>query len=207
MKIGFDVDGVLALFTPTYHKLVVGTSGRNLFEPDDDKNPPCWNTPELRGYTKKEMSGVWSAITSSRDFWLHLPETPDSSTLRMCILDLQRFHDIYFVTNRPGIDSKWQTEQWLMLHLGIERPTVLISSMKGLVAKSLKFDCYLDDNLDNANDVVLMTLATDRPVGVEGPTTRTYLLNKSYNQDRLCDSRVTLVDTLGQFLDKELIHL
>lgn len=204
MRIGFDIDGVLANFIPAYQRLTCEITGRNLFHPNDDTDPPCWNWPEYRGYTATEMARVWSAIKKSPDIWLSLQETPHCSTLRLCVFDLQRFHDVYFVTNRPGLDAKWQTEQWLILHLGIERPTVLISSMKGLVAKVLKLDCYLDDNLDNANDVILVTHLYD-----DGKTipTRMYLLNKSYNHNGLSDCRITRVDTLGQFLDKELVNL
>ena len=212
MKIGFDIDGVLASFIPAYQRLFVETTGRNTFHPNDDKDPPCWNWPQYRGYTKEEVDLVWARIKASRDFWLSLGETQHCSTLRMCIADLNRWHDIYFVTNRVGVDVKWQTEQWLMLHLGIEGPTVLISSMKGLCARALKLDCYIDDNLDNANDVITQTLPSTRaqrgtaPVN-EQPDTRVYLLNRNYNYEGLCDNRIVRVNTLGQMLDRELVNL
>ena len=187
---------MLANFIPAYQQLVVDVAGVNLFHPNDDKDPPYWNWPELRGYSKDVMDTVWARITGSHDFWVCLPETVHCSTLRMCVLDLSRFHDIYFVTSRPGTDTKWQTEQWLILHLGIERPTVLLSSEKGLVAKALKLDCYIDDNLDNVKDACLMS-----------PATRTYLLNRAYNQDSPPDTRYIRIETLGQFLDRELVNL
>jgi hypothetical protein len=204
MRIGFDVDGVLADFIPAYQQLAVEVGQRDTFVAGDDVNPPCWNWPEHRGYTKAEMSEVWRRIKESDDFWISLPETADCSTLRMCILDLLRFHDVYFITSRVGSDVKWQSEQWLMLHLGIDRPTVLISSAKGLCCKALKLDCYLDDNLDNVNDVVAQT--------IPDPLTRTYLLDKSYNQslglhNKKLHDKVVRVSTLGKFLDYELVDL
>ncbi len=201
MRIGFDVDGVLANFIPEYQKLVVQLSGKDLFHPGDDVHPPCWLWPEMRGYSPACMSEVWKVITGSHDFWMGLQELPGCSTLRLCILDLMRWHDVYFITSRPGKDAKWQSEQWLMLHLEIDRPTVLISSAKGLCAKALKLDCYIDDNADNVTDVVLQT--------DPGPMTRTYLLNASYNkaENMFIDSRVRRVYSLGQFLDAELQNL
>lgn len=217
MTLGFDVDGVLVNFIPAYQRLFCELSGRNLFEPNDDKSPICWNWPEYRGYTRDEVNAVWTHIKQSHDFWLSLAEAPGCATLRMCVLDLQRFHDLYFVTSRIGVDVKWQSEQWLKLHLGIEAPTVLISSQKGLCAKALKLDCYLDDNADNVNDVVLKTIpevgsTLSSQALYAKPETRTYLLDCSYNrpggpEDVNVDVRVTRVKTVGEFLDRELHNL
>ena len=205
MRIGFDVDGVLASFTPAYQALVIKHAGGvNLFHPNDDKHPPCWDWPEHRGYKKGVMQAVWKDIKTSHAFWLSLSETPDCSTLRMVVLDLLRHHDVYFITSRPGSTAKWQTEQWLILHLGIERPTVLISIEKGLCAKALNLDCYIDDNLDNVNDVSQQTHPQTGALSM--PSTRTYLLNKSYNQQTE-GLFVRRVYTVGQFLDAELANL
>ena len=221
MRIGFDIDGVLANFTTAFIQETIRIAGKNLFLPEDSRNPPDWNYHLTRGYTEEEIKPVFASIAASPNFWLDLKEEPGCSTLRMCILDLQRFHDVYFVTNRQGEDAKWQTEQWLLLHLGIERPTVLISKEKGLVARALKLDCYLDDNLENANDVVLRTLPSpvkilcgvpsckSLPQPDDSPSCRTYLLDRSYNQSRgpgngPQDDRVTRVKSVGEFLDYEL---
>lgn len=189
-------DGVLADFASALQRVTVETTGKNLFEPGDAINPPDWNWFTTRGYTSAEMAPVFAAIAESPDFWMSLRETLDCSTLRMVILDLQRWHSVYFVTARQGDDAKWQTEQWLKLHLGIDLPTVLISGEKGLVAKALKLDCYIDDNLENIRAVCEWSSAT-----------RAYLLNKSYNQDSPPDTRYTRVGTLGQFFDAELVRL
>ena len=209
MRIAFDCDGVLANFTTAFIRETIHITGKNLFLPEDDRNPPDWNYHLTRGYTKEEIRPVFAAISASPNFWLDLDEESGCSTLRMCILDMMRFHDVYFVTNRQGEDAKWQTEQWLILHLGIERPTVLISKEKGVVAKALNLDCYLDDNIENANDVADKT-------GVEfwmsQSPCRSYLLDRSYNQswgpgNPRQDPRVIRVKTLGEFLDAELINL
>ena len=215
IRIGIDVDGILARFTTAYQRLVVEVAGVDLFKPGDATDPPCWSWPEYRGYDKKVISEVWSRIKTSHDFWMGLSELPDCCTLRTLILDLQRWHEVYFVTSRVGKDVKWQTEQWLMLHLQIDQPTVLISSEKGLVAKALKLDVYVDDNADNVNDVILRTDPTVAGMAVPGSyRTRTYLVDKSYNREPgiseepvSVDSRVTRVATLGQMFDRELKNL
>ena len=210
-------DGVLANFVSSFQRLTVEVVRKNLFHPSDDTHPPCWDWFSLRGYTRDEMRLVWAAVDTSYEFWTRLRELPGCSTLRMVCPDLVRNHEVYFVTSREhGRDVKWQTEQWLMLHLCTELPTVLVTGEKGLVAKALKLDCYLDDNLDNVNAVVRTTLApttsaADISNGItERPTCRTYLLNRSYNQSPaagVTDRHVVRVETLGQFLDKELVNL
>ena len=215
MRIGFDVDGVLANFTSAYQRLVVDVAGVDLFASTDATDPPCWLWPEYRGYDTDTLDKVWGRIKGSHDFWMSLSELPDCCTLRTLMLDLQRWHEVYFVTNRVGRDVKWQTEQWLRLHLQMDLPTVLISSEKGLVAKALRLDVYVDDNADNVNDVVRKTLPepTFRIIQ-DQPETRVYLIDKSYNRPPgvpgepvSVDSRVTRVATLGQMFDRELSNL
>jgi 5'(3')-deoxyribonucleotidase len=207
VRIGFDVDGVLADFTRSFVPLLIRVTGKNLFQPDDINNPPCWNWDLHRGYTKDESRMAWAVIKESRDFWASLRTTPQVRTLRMMILDLLRNHEVYFITNRTGTDVKWQTELWLRQHLQIDLPTVLISGAKGLCAQALKLDVYVDDNADNVNDVVNRT----------GPeqsrnSCRTYLLDTTYNrpggpENVVVDARVNRVSTLGQMFDAELANL
>lgn len=215
MKIGFDVDGVLANFIRAFQPLVVKHAGGvNLFSPTDIVAPPTWHWPQYRGYSDALMdfkSGpVWSEIKRSEEFWLNLEPLPDVATLRMLLPDLVRYHDLYFITNRFGPDVKWQTEQWLLMHLvdasNVEcgfTPTVLVSGEKGLCAQALGLDVYVDDYGVNANDVVVRTTPPATPVGTL-PRTRTYLLERSYNADVKVDARVRVVKTLGEMFDREL---
>ena len=194
-RIGFDVDGILANFIPEYQALFVSTTGRDAFQPGDNVNPPSWDWPTLRGYTDEETAHVWSLINANPRFWRDIGELDGASTLAMCIADLEAKHEIYFVTARPGLRPKEQTEEWLREHIGLDSPTVLISKHKGLVCKALNLDAYLDDNLGNCRDVF-----------VESPKTRCYLLNRNYNQSiELLPPSVTRVRSLGQMLDYEVI--
>ena len=197
MRLGSDCDGVLADFASDYQSLIIKVTGKDLFLPGDVENPPTWNWPELRGYTKEEITAVWKVITSHHAFNLGHRETRDCSTLRMLMPDLQRNHDVYFITSRVGETAKWQTESWLQFHLGMLNPTVLISAEKGMCAKALKLNCYIDDNLDNVNDVIVKTTLGH---------CRTYLLNRRYNEGPELPG-VLRVDTLGQMFDYEITNL
>lgn len=205
MRIGFDVDGVLAAFVPAYQQLFVTTTGRNSFTMGDHLNPPEWDWPTLRGYTKEETRVVWETIKSDPTFWLNLaPEQDAVQTVRVMLKELERKHDIYFVTSRPGERVKRQTEIWLFDHLGYPMrvpgvyPTVLIAGhrVKGHIAKSLNLDVYIDDNFDNVQDCA-----------EHAPNTRTYLLSRRYNQMADLDPLVVRVETIGEMFDHELSNL
>jgi len=198
MRIGFDVDGVLANFFVPYQNLTLAVDGRNLFQPGDDTNPPTWNWPELRGYSKDVMSEVWRLITASKSFWYNQPPLPGADTLALLIADLEHNHDVYYVTARPGATAKRQTEAWLARHIGYNdiRPTVLISSNKGYIAKALKLDVYVDDRLDNIVDVERVS-----------PETRAYLLDYNYNRVPEHQEILRRVKTLGEVFDAELHNL
>lgn len=196
MRIGFDVDGVLADFIPAYQRLVVEVAGEDKFLPGDDRDPPCWNWPEARGYDSGTVAAVWQRIITSRNFWSRLEPLDGAGTLAMVMPHLKRHHDIYFVTARPGLDAKKQTEGWLALYVG-GMPTVLISKHKGAVAAVLGLDAYIDDNLENCLGVA-----------AQSPGTRCYLLDRRYNQDpMLClPKSIIRVDSVGQMLDYETLH-
>ena len=175
MRIGFDVDGVLADFSKGYMALIIKLSGRDLFAPGDWDNPPCWDWDKFRGYTAEERAMAWKHIVASATFWEELTPLPGNyETLRDVFYTLNGQHELYFITNRTGVMVKRQTENWLRYYLNlIHVPTVLITGhgVKGLVAKALNLDAYLDDNFDNCLHCL-----------EQAPTTHTYLLDRSYNR-------------------------
>lgn len=152
MIIGVDVDGVLADFNRDYIEKVIDLSGRDLF-PARPFDIPCWSYPEHYGYTRREVSEVWTQIKLSANFWVNLQGYPSTEGFLEFLDSLDGNNDIYFVTSRVGIRVKHQTETWLYEH-GFNKPTVLISSEKGLCANALKMDYYIDDKNENVRDVV-----------------------------------------------------
>ena len=221
MRIGFDIDGVLADFQSVYQQLVVRLTGRDLFHSGDAENPPVWDWPEHRGYLPSEMQKVWVHIVANPHFWQSLPPTPFLLRAydRLAALGRNRDHDLYFVTDRRGLNVKRQTENWLDRFMDIQQPTVLITPDKGGAARLLKLDAYIDDRWDNVQDVATMTKPRSEQEFIEAfkrtpipkldtlevvyqtPMTRPFLLNKRYNADKPVDPVVTRIDNLEQFLD------
>lgn len=168
MRLGIDIDGVLANFTQGYADVIRKVSGRDLLTPEMIASPPSWNWDRDAGYTKEEESAAWKFVGESPDFWYNLPELPGLQD----IMEADPFtnHDVYFITARPGVHVKRQTEDWLD-SMGILFPTVLVSDNKGPLAVGLKLDVLIDDRDKNIIEV-----------SQASPTTQCYILDYPYNR-------------------------
>lgn len=149
MRLGLDIDGVLCNFNARFVQEVIRVTGRNLFPQDcaPDTFPTVWDYPETFGYTDAEMKAVWKAIRSSLTFWQECDLLADAYFLPQ----LEAAHDIYFITARPGLQVKRQTELWLA-KAGIEWPTVLLAQEKGPAVRALELDVFVDDKPENVLD-------------------------------------------------------
>jgi hypothetical protein len=176
LRIGFDVDGVLSHFSPSYQRVIAEITGKDLFQPGDANNPPCWDWDLMRGYTKEERAAAFEHIARHPSFWYDCGPLVGVHELQQSRILTDTHHEIYFITNRAGLRVKYQTESWLTRWLELYAdvyPTVVVNGYrtKGLVAKSLLLDAYIDDNSDNVMDCLK-----------EAPSCNTRMLNASYNQ-------------------------
>lgn len=196
MKLGIDVDGILADFNTAYVARIKAITGRNLFA-----DPPvfnCWHYAEALGYTPRELRLVWDDIKADDAFWRSLKPYDDISE---SMSGLRWRHacgdDIYFITARPGATTKRQTEQWLLArqnYLVPFGPTVLMSGDKGACCAALKLDYYLDDKFENAVDAAV-------PWGYDPKdgSTKSYLLTRPWNVQFCLPPEVKRVASMGEF--------
>lgn len=160
-RIGFDKDGVLSHFSPGYQRVITELSGRDLFQPGDAENPPCWDWDLLRGYTKEERKAAFDHIARHPTFWYDCQPLSGVWELRASGV-LDSIHECYYITNRAGFRVKRQSEAWLVRWLELygqdRQPTVVIHGhrQKGYIARSLQLDAYIDDNSDNVMDCLLL---------------------------------------------------
>ena len=202
MRIGIDIDGVLARFDQGYARLLIKETGHFI----DIENPEWpaewyWDRAFLRQhYDAKEAKRienlVWDRDIKPTTFWGglgHYSGTMDA--LDRLRLATYAGLDVYFITSRPGHMAKFYTEMWLSLH-GMRNPTVLIAHNKGPVIEGLELDAYIDDKPENIVDAVQAR-----------PKVRAYLIDRPYNRDSevLKDwKHYTRVASIGDVLNIEL---
>jgi uncharacterized HAD superfamily protein len=165
VKVGVDLDGVIYNFNSDFLGVLGRVSHSRVIIPE---NPfTTWQWPEKLGYTAAEEEWAWNYAKGPDGFWRNLPVYPDIN-----VQDLQWLQDevdLYFITNRPGIYVKDDTEEALCDMLP-RNPTVLISKHKGLCCKALDLDYYIDDNMENC-----------RMVQIQSPSTILYMRAQQWN--------------------------
>lgn len=193
MRVGIDIDGVVADFNNGYRDLVHKLTDFRMPEVSATF-PHTWDYDKALGMDPKDISACWNFIRASDDFWLNLAPLEGAMSLLDGLSWLPKKHDMYFITSRPGRTSKDQTERWLKKY-GFEGqfPTVLISSRKGTAAAALNLTHYIDDRDRNCEDVVR-----------ESPTTKTFLLAAAYNQPVEGTTRIQTLTEFSDVLQKEL---
>ncbi len=186
LRLGIDVDGVLADFNGGYRHLFTLLTGVDRFNGETD--PPVWNYHTHYGYTDEDASRVWTQIKIDNGFWERLEPLPGATTFLTKLFWRRSTMDIYFITTRVGREVKPQTERWLARH-GFPNATVLIATGdKGAIAAGLGLTHFLDDRPEN-----LFSL----PPGVDR-----CLLPRNYNTWAVHGDRFVVVPSLAHFAER-----
>lgn len=180
-------DGILANFSVGYAAILTKLTGVEF--PDYSKeHPKVWYWERAAGVEKNRENIAWEEIKADTTFWLNLPAHEGADEFLFGLKTyLDADDDIYFITNRMGLNVKWQTETWLKYH-GYDRPTVLISKEKAECCKALALTHYIDDKQENVVDCVK-----------NSPQTKTFMLAMPYNNEVAGAKRIT---SLLEFLDE-----
>jgi hypothetical protein len=188
LRVGVDIDGVLAEFVPSARKLC-----KQLFNgrPDDRLVQTSWAFDSL-GISKDEENVLWNVIDNTPNWWMGLGKTPGASIEKM--QELIQTCMVIFITNRKdgnvGKPIEEQSSSWLARTFRLLNPTVLIMNDKGPLLNALKLNHFVDDRPKNIQECNLYA-----------PKCEATLLNETYNQDFIYDKRVNSFD---EFVDKVL---
>src|SRR3954471_24618925 len=163
LRIGFDMDGVLADFSSAYLQVEERLFGRVRVkaraedpEVEAGKQEEQDEGRERRGDSSRPRDAIWKAIQATPDFWATLKPLDPDAVRRIHALALQHRWEVFFITQRPyteGAVVQRQTQRWLV-EQGFDLPSVLvIAGSRGAAAGALRFDYHVDDSPRNCIDV------------------------------------------------------
>jgi len=139
IRVGFDVDGVIANFNKTFRETAAKVEG-------------------MGGQLAADaMKRVWDHISRTAQWWLQLEAYEPEQIERLYRISRERRWEVYFMTTRPssaGETTQFQTQWWLETK-GFPMPSVLtVPGSRGDAANALKLDIAVDDRLTNCVDII-----------------------------------------------------
>jgi len=153
MKLGIDVDGVLARFNDGFLRIADRIWPRRI---PAGFTPTEWDWSDA-GLSSGEVDRVWESIRATRNFWMSLPAYFDSvhSVARERIRHPE--DEVFYCTARvptEGLPVMHQTQRWLeMCGIAGVGTAVIVKPdgvSKASLYKRLRVAASLDDNLQMA---------------------------------------------------------
>ena len=145
LRLGFDVDGVLADFRTAFEALA---RRHGLDAVDGDP---------LRAATTRDLKRLWDIVGRIENWWVSLQAYEPSEIGRLYALSRQHRWEVFFLTCRPasGGDSVLVQTQWWLERHGFYLPSVItVPGSRGELANALRLDLVVDDQLANCADVI-----------------------------------------------------
>ena len=172
LRIGFDLDGVLAdmgsalrreeqrLFgTSQQPHEKVQVSEQEGPETDESEVATGQVAAEItkHGLTAREQRLLWRSIADIENFWETLDEIEEGSVRSLAHVATERRWEVIFLTKRPGtagFTSQYQSQRWLERH-GFSLPSVfVVTGSRGKIADALDLAVVVDDLPTNCIDVL-----------------------------------------------------
>jgi hypothetical protein len=154
IRVGFDVDGVIANFNKTFRDTAARIEG--------GAGSPNRSDPTGRALAADATKRVWDHISRTSQWWLELEAYEPEQIQRLYRTSRERRWEVYFMTTRPssaGETTQFQTQWWLECN-GFPLPSVLtVPGSRGDAANALKLDIAVDDRLTNCVDIIAASRA------------------------------------------------
>jgi hypothetical protein len=174
LRIGFDVDGVVAdmqselvrhagaLFGEAIVEAAQrppAAASRDAARDADDGSGGDVGPPAITlNITPRQEGKLWRHVRSIENFWESLREIEPGIIARLAALAEERRWEIIFLTKRPdtaGATPQLQTQRWLQA-MGFPLPSVyVVQGNRGRIAAALSLDIVVDDRPENCLDVAV----------------------------------------------------
>jgi hypothetical protein len=163
LRVGFDMDGVLADFASTFRQIerdLFGTTADGVLRSPEDEaegtdDAMAATRPNARELDRRQ-NAVWERIRATENFWTSLKPIDPQAVQRLHALMLRHRWEVVFITQRPstaGETVQRQTQRWLVQQ-GFDMPSVLvIAGSRGAAAQAMRLTHHVDDSPRNCLDV------------------------------------------------------
>jgi hypothetical protein len=201
LRIGFDIDGVLADFRTAFRQ----TAERCLRKPvaEDDAPEGDQSRDPL---TADDIRRVWDHIGKTPNWWMDVPAYEPAQIARLYGLMRSTGWEVFFMTKRPpsaGDSVQFQT-QWWIERFGYYLPAVLtVPGSRGEVANGLRLDLIVDDQIINCAEVIAAG-ATKALLMLREPdqAARTLALNRGIGVVPTLSDAITILERLHEVVPK-----
>jgi hypothetical protein len=184
LRIGFDLDGVLADMDAALVRQAEAVFGEQIVRaleaeaasPEGESEPQTSQAAPADGadsnptvarlhMTSRQERTLWRHVATVENFWETLQETEPGIVARLAKTAAERRWEIIFLTKRPktkGAPAQIQSQRWLVSK-GYPLPSVfVVRGSRGRIAASLDLDVIVDDRPENCLDVTIDSKA--RPI-------------------------------------------
>jgi uncharacterized protein len=152
MKVGLDIDGVLADFISPFLRFMGEYTGHGPFDPASVTDLNFSNHPFL---SEAIVTECIMSVSKDPDFWRQLAPLPSAEQWRL-LDDLSQQERLVFVTHR----YEWEdysihqvTCEWLRRY-GVSHPIVYFTqSYKSELIRELELQLFVDDRHENCRDI------------------------------------------------------
>ena len=164
LRVGFDMDGVVADFASAFRDIECDLFGADTTDPapnapeeEKEQTPDRTTNPAVsKKGSDRHRRAVWDRIRATPDFWTTLKPTDPVAVRQLHAQMLQCGWEVVFITQRPstaGETVQRQTQRWLVQQ-GFDMPSVVvIAGSRGAAINALRLTHHVDDSPENCVDV------------------------------------------------------